>query len=226
MGLGGAEDAEARMSARNSEAVDPTASPLEWMTITEAAKCLGLSRWTIAGWIANGALPATKEAGRRRLRRADLNAAQANVHAGVVVPAWRRAPRRAGWRLRQAREATGLTQLELAERSGLTHEAISNLERGRRAPLASTVRRLAQALAIAPTYFVDDGETALGLTTAEAAAQLAVPPGRVQKWLAGGQLAGWKVSGQWRVAALSLAELEASQRMRGRSRRLDPRFRG
>jgi hypothetical protein len=53
-----------------------------------------------------------------------------------------------------------------------------------------------------------------------------VPPGRVQKWLAEGQLAGWKVSGQWRVAALSLAELEASQRMRGRSRRLDPRFRG
>ena len=64
------------------------------------------------------------------------------------------------------------------------------------------------------------------MTTAEAAARLGVPAGRIQAWLLSGQLAGWKASGQWRIATGSVAALEASGRMRGRSRRLDPRFRG
>jgi hypothetical protein len=53
-----------------------------------------------------------------------------------------------------------------------------------------------------------------------------VPTGRVQRWLKQGQLAGTKVSGQWRVPAVVVAELDRSGRLRGGSRRLDPRYRG
>ena len=144
----------------------------------------------------------------------------------MSLPAWRREPKRAGWRLRQFREAAEWTQLDLAARSGLTHEAISNLERGRRSPLATTVRALAQALEVAPAAFVMGTASEPGLTTAEAAARLGVPAGRVQQWLLQGQLVGWKVSGQWRVTRQSVAALDASDRLRGRSRRLDPRCRG
>jgi predicted ATPase/DNA-binding XRE family transcriptional regulator len=52
-----------------------------------------------------------------------------------------------GVRLRQLRAAAGLTQEELASRSGLTAKAISVLERGeRQRPYPHTVRALAQAL--------------------------------------------------------------------------------
>jgi excisionase family DNA binding protein len=209
-----------------SDASRPAEPAPGLLTVTEAADRLGLSRWAIGNWVTRGLLPATLIAGRRHLRLADLDAAQALLHAGDVVPAWRREPKRAGWRLRRFREAAELTQVELAARSGLTHEAISNLERGRRAPLASTVRRLAQALAVEPAAFVTGTATERGLTTEEAAARLGVPVSRVQTWLLTGRLTGWKVSGQWRVVADSVAALQASGRLRGRSRRLDPRFRG
>jgi excisionase family DNA binding protein len=64
------------------------------------------------------------------------------------------------------------------------------------------------------------------LTTAEAASRLDVPAGRVQSWLKQGELSGVKASGQWRVPAVVVAELARSGRLRGRSRRLDPRYRG
>jgi transcriptional regulator with XRE-family HTH domain len=52
-----------------------------------------------------------------------------------------------GARLRQFREAAGLTQEELAERARLSTNAISALERGqRRRPYPHTVRALADAL--------------------------------------------------------------------------------
>ena len=52
-----------------------------------------------------------------------------------------------GERLRHLREAAGLTQEELAERSGLSAKGISDLERGeRRRPYPHTVRSLAAAL--------------------------------------------------------------------------------
>ena len=52
-----------------------------------------------------------------------------------------------GHRLRRLREAAGLTQEELAGRSGLSPNAISDLERGRRRhPYPHTVRSLADAL--------------------------------------------------------------------------------
>ena len=54
-----------------------------------------------------------------------------------------------GERLRRLREAAGLTQEELAERSGLTAKAIGALERGeRRRPYPTTVRALADALGL------------------------------------------------------------------------------
>ena len=71
-----------------------------------------------------------------------------------VIRAWRRNRPSAGARLRSLRLAAGLTQLDLAAQSGITHEAISSLELGNRAPRAETVRRLANALGIEPADLV------------------------------------------------------------------------
>lgn len=69
-----------------------------------------------------------------------------------------------GERLRRLREAAGLTQEELAGRAGLTSNAISDLERGRRRrPYPHTVRSLADAL---------------GLSEEERAALVAAVPSR------------------------------------------------
>jgi hypothetical protein len=48
----------------------------------------------------------------------------------------------------------------------------------------------------------------------------------VRDWLYKGQLTGTKVSAEWRVPVVMVAELERSGRLRGRSRRLDLRYRG
>jgi predicted ATPase/DNA-binding XRE family transcriptional regulator len=56
-------------------------------------------------------------------------------------------PQSFGALLRGHRQAAGLTQVELAERAGLSTRGIADLERGaRRAPHSDTVRRLADAL--------------------------------------------------------------------------------
>ena len=206
---------------------DPGPAATGLLSVAQAAQLAGVSRYTVRGWIANGQLPAVRSNGRRYVRAEDLAATQARAHAGQVVPAWRQHRRRAGKRLRAIREVAGLNQLQLAAASGLTHEAISNLETGKRAPYATTVRALAQALGVAPEQFVSRQPAGLTLlTVAEAAHRLDVPAGRVQAWLRQGLLAGSKVSGQWRVPAVVVAELARSDRLRGRSRRLDPRFRG
>jgi excisionase family DNA binding protein len=162
----------------------------------------------------------------RRILPADLREAQTANHVGDVVPAWRRDPQRAGRRLRQLREAAGFSQLALQAASGLSHEAISLLESGHRTPQAASVRRLAQALGIDPEGFVATEEPTARLTTAEAAARLGVPVSRLQAWLAAGVLPGVKVSGQWRLTVTDVAALDGSERLRGRSRRLDPRYHG
>jgi excisionase family DNA binding protein len=199
----------------------------EWLTVTEAAQQAGTSRSTVSGWITSGLLPVVRIDGRRYVHLEDLAAAQARAHEGAVVPAWRDDPRRAGTRLRARREAAGLSQLQLSAASGVTHEAISNLETGKRSPFASTVRALAQALGIHPERLIARETTGLSLlTVAQAAARLDVPPARVRAWVTQGELAGTKVSGQWRVPAVLVVELERSGRLRGRSRRLDPRYHG
>jgi transcriptional regulator with XRE-family HTH domain len=71
-----------------------------------------------------------------------------------VIRAWRRNRPRAAARLRSLRLAAGLTQLDLAAQSGITHEAISRLELATRSPRAETIRRLAAALGIDPVEFV------------------------------------------------------------------------
>jgi transcriptional regulator with XRE-family HTH domain len=54
-------------------------------------------------------------------------------------------------RLRRLRQARLLTQAELAARIGATAETVNRLERGKYAARASTIRRLAAALAVEPT---------------------------------------------------------------------------
>jgi transcriptional regulator with XRE-family HTH domain len=51
-----------------------------------------------------------------------------------------------GTRLRELRTAAGLTQRELAKRSGTSSAAISNFEAGNNAPTLGTLVRLADAL--------------------------------------------------------------------------------
>jgi len=55
-----------------------------------------------------------------------------------------------GQALREHRYARRLTQAELAERAGLSERAISDLERGLKAPQRATVRMLVDALALSP----------------------------------------------------------------------------
>jgi excisionase family DNA binding protein len=198
-----------------------------WLTIPEAARQAGVSIPVIRYWIRRGRLPTVLSGHRHHIRPADLAATQARAHLGTVLPEWRRDRQRAGRRLRALREAAGLSQLALAAASGLTHESLSRLEKGRQAPAAETMHKLVRALGVDPARFVEDAPEGLSqLTVAEAATRLAVPAERVQIWLREGQLAGTKVSGQWRVPAVVVAELDRSGRLRGRSRRLDPRYRG
>ena len=190
------------------------------LTRKQAAALVGVHEQTIVGWQTSGHL-------RRPFTVDRVLAAQQVAHVGEVVPRWRADRVRAGRRLRMLREAAGLNQQQLAHLAGITHEALSNLELGKLAASAPTVRQLSQALGVAPVQFVDD--TPIGLTllsTVEAGQRLDVPPARVRFWMRNGVLPGVKVSGQWRVPAIAVAELERSGRLRGASRRLDPRFRG
>ena len=197
------------------------------LTVTEAARQAAVSRHTFNGWIKRGHLPAVRLGTRRFVHANDIAAALAAAHVDGVVPAWRQDRQRAGQRLRALREAAGMTQQELATTSGVTHEAISRLETGRGAPYAETVRLLAHALRVDPRQFVSRETGGLTtLTTSEVATHLEVPVARVQRWLREGTLPATKVSGQWRVLAVVVAEFSRSGRLRGRSRRLDPRYRG
>jgi putative transcriptional regulator len=56
-------------------------------------------------------------------------------------------------RLRELREGAGLTQAELAGRSGLTREGVAQLETGRRKPAWETVLALCGALGVECTAF-------------------------------------------------------------------------
>ncbi len=204
-----------------------TMAQLRLLTVSEAAQWAGVSRFTVRGWIVSGLLPSRLLDRRHRIRLADLEAAQAEAHLGSVLPAWRDDRRHAGRRLRALREARGCSQIELSSMSGVTHETISRLETGREAPSAVTVHKLARSLGVPPERFVAHDPLGLTMwTAAETATYLGVPAGRVVQWLHDGLLAGTKVSGRWLVPAVVVVELERSERLRGPSRRLDPRFRG
>jgi uncharacterized protein len=57
-------------------------------------------------------------------------------------------PQQFGINLRRARRQRRLTQVQLAERAGVSQTAISRLEAGDRDPLLTTVVRLAKALGV------------------------------------------------------------------------------
>jgi transcriptional regulator with XRE-family HTH domain len=57
-------------------------------------------------------------------------------------------------RLREVRERLGLSQAQLAERTGLQPSAIAHFEAERRKPSFDNVRRLAKALLISADYLL------------------------------------------------------------------------
>lgn len=77
----------------------------------------------------------------------------------TVLRAWRQNRRTAGRRLRALREEAELSQLALAEVSGITNDTICRIELGRRAPQVATIERLAKALNVPPDRFVTDEPT-------------------------------------------------------------------
>jgi len=60
-----------------------------------------------------------------------------------------------GTRLREAREHLGLTQEEVAQRSGVHVTEVSRMEAGKRDPKISTLRRLAKAVEVKPGQLLD-----------------------------------------------------------------------
>jgi len=63
-----------------------------------------------------------------------------------------------GNRLRVIREERGLSQRELAQRAGISTNAISLIERDENSPSVSTLQNLAAALNIKMSYFFEDQE--------------------------------------------------------------------
>lgn len=64
-----------------------------------------------------------------------------------------------GKNLREARLRLGLTQEEVADRSGLQAGEVSRIEAGKRDPKVSTVERLAKAVEVPPGRLLDRGDT-------------------------------------------------------------------
>jgi transcriptional regulator with XRE-family HTH domain len=59
-----------------------------------------------------------------------------------------------GGRLRELREAAGLTQAALAERAGLARGGVAQLEAGKRKPAWETVVAIIEALDVLPEAFL------------------------------------------------------------------------
>ncbi len=60
-----------------------------------------------------------------------------------------------GPNLREARERLGLTQEQVAQRSGVHATEVSRIERGKRDPKVSTLERLARAVKVKPGRLLD-----------------------------------------------------------------------
>ena len=65
-----------------------------------------------------------------------------------------------GSQLRGARRRLGITQVELAERTGIAQSDISAYENGEGNPTAATLQRLANSLGIAITFEPDNDQAA------------------------------------------------------------------
>jgi transcriptional regulator with XRE-family HTH domain len=65
-------------------------------------------------------------------------------------------------RLKKLRERRFLTQADLAARSGVAEVTINRLEQGHRAARFSTIRKLAEALEVAPEELTKPAETSAG----------------------------------------------------------------
>jgi transcriptional regulator with XRE-family HTH domain len=64
-----------------------------------------------------------------------------------------------GANLREAREHLGLTQEQVAERSGVHATEVSRIEAGKRDPQVSTVLRLAKAVEVRPGQLLEPDES-------------------------------------------------------------------
>lgn len=60
-----------------------------------------------------------------------------------------------GDRIREERESAGLTQLELANKIGITPQAVSQYERGIKNPKITTIYRFADAIGVSPSKLFD-----------------------------------------------------------------------
>lgn len=60
-----------------------------------------------------------------------------------------------GANMREARERLGLTQEEVANRSGVHATEVSRMEAGKRDPRVSTLERLAKAVEVTPGQLLD-----------------------------------------------------------------------
>ena len=67
-----------------------------------------------------------------------------------------------GERIKRLRTAAGLSQVQLAERSGVPQGAISHYEADDYEPSLSSVRKLAPALGVEVGYLVNGGRLASG----------------------------------------------------------------
>ena len=69
-----------------------------------------------------------------------------------------------GERLRGARKDRKVTQVELAERTGVAHSTVVRIERGQTGPRIETVRAFAEALRVDPKWlaFGEDREDEAG----------------------------------------------------------------
>ncbi len=86
-----------------------------------------------------------------------------------------------GNRLRQLREATGLTQAELAERAGLNKFGVAKLEQGLREPAWPTVLALSEALGCSPNDFRTTSEEEKEVTPRPMGRPRKAKPGRPSK---------------------------------------------
>lgn len=62
-----------------------------------------------------------------------------------------------GWNVERLRRAQGMTQEQLAERSGFSQQYISGLENGRRNPTVVTLYEIADALGSTPVELLAAG---------------------------------------------------------------------